>query len=235
MTSQTPRFLGILCLEYGLPPGAISPRPEPSSMLDPASYDFPIITETVAGAWADTVIHGDAALEPACIAAAKRLVERGAIVIAADCGFFIRHQAAVAAALNVPVALSSLLLAPTLLRELPPAANLAVITADSTNCSKDLVGVENPADEARVVIGGIEGGKLLRNELVRPPIPTDVADVEEEVGACIARLRAAHPEIAAILFECTVFPLVTAKIRRSTGLPIYDITDLCRLTLASVS
>ncbi|RWP57037.1 MAG: hypothetical protein EOR07_32100 [Mesorhizobium sp.] len=131
--------------------------------------------------------------------------------------------------------MSSLLLAPTLLRELPPAANLAVITADSTNCSKDLVGVENPADEARVVIGGIEGGKLLRNELVRPPIPTDVADVEEEVGACIARLRAAHPEIAAILFECTVFPLVTAKIRRSTGLPIYDITDLCRLTLASVS
>ncbi|WP_287298478.1 hypothetical protein [Mesorhizobium sp.] len=235
MTSQTPRFLGILCLEYGLSPGAISPTPEPGSMMDPANYDFPIITETAEGAWADSVIRGNPALEPACIAAAKRLVERGAIAIGADCGFFIRHQAAVAAAMNVPVALSSLLLVPTLLRELPPAAKLAVITADSTNCGKDLLGVDDPADRARVVIGGIEGGKLLRNELVRPPIPTDVADVEEEVGACIDRLCAAHPEIAAILFECTVFPLVTAKIRRSTGLPIYDITDLFRLTLASVS
>lgn len=45
MTSQTPRFLGSLSLEYGLPPGAISPPPEPGSMLNPASYDFPIITE----------------------------------------------------------------------------------------------------------------------------------------------------------------------------------------------
>ncbi|MER9671219.1 hypothetical protein [Mesorhizobium sp. M0203] len=158
-----------------------------------------------------------------------------AIVISADCGFFIRHQAAVAAATNVPVALWSLLLVPTLFRGLPRAAKLAAVTADSTSCSKDLLGIDDPADRARVVIGGIEGGKLLRNELVRPPIPTNVADIEKEVGACIARLRAAHPKIAAILFECTAFPLVTPAIRRSTGLPIYDITDLCRLTLASVS
>ncbi|WP_287330097.1 hypothetical protein [Mesorhizobium sp.] len=234
MTSQNPRSLGILSLEYGVLPGAISPTPEQSSMLNPA-YDFPIITETVEGAWADTVIRGDPALEPACLAAAQSLVERGAIVISADCGFFIRHQAAVAAAMNVPVALSSLLLVPTLLRELPRTAKLAVVTADSTNCGEDLLGVDDPADRARVVIGGIEGGQLLRNELARPPIPTDVADIEKEVSACIARLRAAHPEIATILFECTVLPLVAPAIRRSTGLPIYDITDLRRLTFASVS
>ncbi|TIL63540.1 MAG: hypothetical protein E5X73_34595 [Mesorhizobium sp.] len=131
--------------------------------------------------------------------------------------------------------MSSLLLVPTLLRELPRTAKLAVVTADSTNCGEDLLGVDDPADRARVVIGGIEGGQLLRNELARPPIPTDVADIEKEVSACIARLRAAHPEIATILFECTVLPLVAPAIRRSTGLPIYDITDLRRLTFASVS
>ncbi|RWJ01921.1 MAG: hypothetical protein EOR25_34010 [Mesorhizobium sp.] len=130
--------------------------------------------------------------------------------------------------------MSSLLLVPTLLRQLPYTAKLAIITADSRHCSEDLLGIADPADRARVVIGGIEGGKHLRNALMRPPIPTDVADTEKEVSACIAQLRAAHPQIAALLFECTGFPMVTPVIRRSTGLPIYDITDLCRLTLASV-
>lgn len=235
MESQTPRSLGFLSLDQGFPSGVISPTTDPGCFLNPASYDFPFIIETVEGAWADIVVRGDPALEPACIAAAKRLVERGAVVISADCGFFIRHQAAVAAAMNVPVALSSLLLVPTLLRQLPSAAKLAVVTADSTNCSEDLLGIDDPNNRARVVIGGVEGGQMLRDCFMRPPFPTDIADIEKEVGECITRLRAVNPEIAAILFECTAFPVVTSRIRRSTGLPAYDITDLCRLTFASVS
>ncbi|MER9482860.1 hypothetical protein NKI74_26325 [Mesorhizobium sp. M0494] len=236
MTSQRTCILGFLISEEGLSPGAIPPI-WPGSIVNPATYDFPItiIMETVMGAWSDIVIRGDPSLEPACIAAAKRLVERGAIAISADCGFFIRHQAAVAAAVNVPVAMSSLLLVPTLLGQLPRAAKLAVVTADSSHCGEDLLGVGDPADRARVVIDGVEGGEFLRKALMRPPIPTDVADIETEIAACVTRLRAAHPEIAALLFECTGFPCVTPAIRRGTGLPIYDIRGLLRLTLASLS
>ncbi|MGX9181946.1 hypothetical protein [Mesorhizobium sp. BHbdii] len=233
MTSQNRRPLGILKLDEGPPPGG-TPSPRPRFMLTPATYDLPIIWETVEGAWADIVIRGDSSLDLACIAAARRLVERGAVAITSNCGFFIRHQAVVAASVNIPVAMSSLLLVPTLLRQLPGSAKLAVVTADATHCGTDLLGVADPVDRGRVIIGGIEGGKLLRNALTRPPILTDVADIETEVAGCVAQLRAANPEIAALLFECTGFPLVTPAIRRSTGLPIYDITDLCRLTLASV-
>ena len=42
------------------------------------------------------------------------------------------------------------------------------------------------------------------------------------------------PDIQALLFECTGFPLVAAEVRRLTKLPVYDITTLCKLTLASV-
>ncbi|MHC4049414.1 aspartate/glutamate racemase family protein [Bradyrhizobium sp. 25ACV] len=230
MASQTPRSLGVLNLESGVSVW----KPRLGSITNPSTFGFPVVVETVEGAWADVVIRGDRALAPACIAAAQRLVERGAAVVSANCGFFIRHQAAVAASVNVPVALSSLLLVPTLLRQLPPAAKLAVVTADSTNFSEDLLGVANPADRARVVVGGIEGGKLLQNEMQRPPVPTEDAEIEADVAACVARLRAAHPEIAALLFECTAFPRITSAIRRFTGLPIYDITTLCRMTFASV-
>ncbi|UCI31798.1 hypothetical protein [Mesorhizobium sp. B4-1-4] len=235
MGSQALKSLGILNLERGLPPGEKPSEPRPGSLMNPATYDFAVISETVAGAWADVVIKGDPALEPACIAAAKRLVERGAVAISSNCGFFMRHQAAVAAAVNVPVVLSSLIILPALLRQIPATGKLAVVTADSTKVSDELLGIDKAKDRSRIVVGGIEGGKLLQNEMMRPPPPTDVADIEKDVVACVARLQEAHPKIAAILFECTAFPLVTPTIRRSTGLPIYDITDLCRLTLASLA
>ncbi|XSC42611.1 hypothetical protein ACF1BQ_030315 [Bradyrhizobium sp. RDT10] len=78
----------------------------------------------------ENVVRGDPSLEPAYIAAARRLVERGAIAIHSTCGFAVRYQRAVAAAVNVPVAMSSLLLLPALLRQLPPSAKIAVLTYD---------------------------------------------------------------------------------------------------------
>src|SRR5690349_13327394 len=104
MASLSARSLGILLLERGPSPSPFTPKP--GSMAHPATFDFPAITETVEGAWTDVVIRGNPALEPACIAAAQRLVDQGAVAITSNCGFFIRHQAAVAASVNVPVALS---------------------------------------------------------------------------------------------------------------------------------
>lgn len=183
----------------------------------------------------ERIVHGDPALEPAYISAAQRLVERGAVAITATCGFSIRHQPAVAASVNVPVAMSSLLLLPALLRQLSSAAKIAVLTYDSTHCGEDLLGIDDPAERSKIVMGGIEGGKFWRDELKRPAPPADVVAIETDVAACVARLRAAHPEITVILFECAAFPMVTPALRRITGLPIYDINTLCRLTFASVA
>ncbi|MER8467421.1 hypothetical protein [Mesorhizobium sp. M1396] len=231
--------LGVLTFEGG-PAGGHTPWPS-GTLLNPATFEFPMIWETVSGSRPEAVIRGDRALESPCIEAARRLVERGAKAITADCGFFIRHQEAVAAAVNVPVAMSSLLLVPTLLRQLPPAAKLAIVTADSTHCDINLLGINEPADRERVVIGGgFSSSTLHRMEvmLASHPTKTDiaacVADMETDLSACITRLRDSHPDVAAVLFECTAFPMVTPAIRRKTKLPIYDITTLCRLTFGSV-
>ncbi|MCK1698568.1 hypothetical protein [Bradyrhizobium sp. 144] len=243
MASQTVRSLGFLNLERKFPPGAQPPKPKSGSLLNPDTYGFSVITETVAGAWSDRVICGDPMLEPACIGAARRLLDRGAVAISSNCGFFMRHQAAVAAAVNVPVALSSLLLVPMLLRQLPARAKLAVVTADSRHCGEDLLGLNDPVERSRIVIGGVEEGEWFVNlmkdwsedESERPPTQTYEAHLEADVANCVARLRAAHPEIMALVLECTGFPPVAPTLRRITGLPVYDITTLCRLMLASVT
>lgn len=235
MTSQAEPSLGVLLLERGVQPVRPNPTPLAGSLTSPATFNFPVISETVEGAWVENVVRGDPSLEGPYIAAARRLVDRGAVAISSNCGFSIRHQAAVAASVRVPVVMSSLLLLPALLRQLPASAKIAVLTYDSSHCGEDLLGVNDPATRARIVIGGIEGGKFWHDELKRPAPPVDIAAIERDVAACVARLREAHPEIAILLFECAGFPLVAAAIRRISKLPVYDITSLCRLTIASLA
>lgn len=183
----------------------------------------------------ENVVQGDPTLEPAYIVAARRLVERGAVAISSTCGYSIRHQPAVAASVNVPVVMSSLILLPALLRQLAPQAEIAVVTYDSIHCEERLLGLDDPAQRARVVVAGIEGGKYWRDELKRPAPPTDVTAMRADVSNCVARLRGAHPHIGAILFECAGFPIVAPAIRRIARIPVYDITSLCRMTMASVA
>ncbi|QRM32837.1 hypothetical protein [Microvirga sp. VF16] len=235
MAPQPQRSLGILNLERGEAPDAMPAAPPHGCLMSSTTYGVPVIAEAVEGAWADLVVPGAPELEPACIAAAKRLVERGAAVITANCGYFIRHQAAVAAAVNVPVVTSSLLLLPTLLNQLPPRSKLAVLVAQPKHLTDDMLGITDPSARSRVVVGGIEDSVLVRNENMRPPPPTDPADTEKDVVASVQALHKAHPDIGAFLLECTAMPLTAPAVRRVTGLPAYDITTLCRMTLASVA
>ncbi|MER8678209.1 hypothetical protein [Mesorhizobium sp. M0037] len=239
MGSQIVGALGILELQQGATPRE-SPEPHPENVE--LYGGVPLISEVVAGAWAEDVIRGNPGIEGACIVAARRLVNRGAAAITSDCGFFVRHQNAVAASVRVPVVMSSLLLAPMLLRQLPRDAKLAVLTADARHCSVELLGLNPQNDRARVVIGGIEGSKVL-DELNRPYMPksqitdtpqlTNAAALEKEVIASLDRLRAEHPQVSAVLLECTAFSLVAPSIRSFAKLPVYDIGDLCRMTLST--
>jgi hypothetical protein len=113
--------LGILHLERGLPPGTPRPNPFPGSVWNPDTHGFPVMPETVEGAWVDNIIRGDPSLGAAFVVAARRLADRGAIVISSTCHFAARHHDAVSASLDVPVGLSSLILLPALLRQLPQA------------------------------------------------------------------------------------------------------------------
>ncbi|XSC42570.1 hypothetical protein ACF1BQ_029950 [Bradyrhizobium sp. RDT10] len=54
-----------------------------------------------------------------------------------------------------------------------------------TRLSEDTIGVENPKDLTMVVIGGVEGGTLWRNEMQRPPPPN------EAIGPALAPVSAA--------------------------------------------
>lgn len=67
-------------------------------VANPETFDFPIMTEKVEGPHMDRLWARDPSIESAVIVAAERLVKRGAVALASDCGLFSWHQPAVAAA-----------------------------------------------------------------------------------------------------------------------------------------
>jgi Asp/Glu/hydantoin racemase len=61
----------------------------------------------------------------------------------------------------------------------------------------------------------------------------DVA--REEHFRVARRLVAEHPDVGAIVLECTNMPPYTADIQRETGLPVFDIVSLVNMVHAGLA
>src|SRR5206468_411602 len=117
MENKHSHVLGILSLDEELPPPPWK------------NYDYPILVERVPGALVEKVIAGDETVISNYIQAGEKLIKRGASALASTCGFTIRFQKQLSSALGVPVAASSLLLAPFLAATYNDT--IGIITIDS--------------------------------------------------------------------------------------------------------
>ncbi|MGZ5207344.1 MAG: aspartate/glutamate racemase family protein, partial [Caldimonas sp.] len=63
----------------------------------------------------------------------------------------------------------------------------------------------------------------------------DAAEAEAATVAAAARLVARHPEVAAIVLECTNMPPYADAVRAATRLPVHDIATLIAARLAAAA
>ena len=54
----------------------------------------------------------------------------------------------------------------------------------------------------------------------------DIDLAEQDVVEAALRLVAGHPEVGAIVLECTNMPPYAAAVQAATGLPVYDIYSM---------
>ncbi|MER8855998.1 hypothetical protein NKH94_31440, partial [Mesorhizobium australicum] len=173
---------------------------------------------------------GDPRCEDKYIEAANELVRLGADAITSDCGFTVRYQKAIAAAVPVPVWTSSLLLLPSLLLHIPANKRIAVLTYDSRFLDHGILSVLGIADRSRLLIEGLEGTELY-DYMWAEKGQIKVAKALSDTDDIIARIGK-HHDVAAVLCECTFFVRVAGRIRASTGLPVYDASSNAALLMA---
>ena len=210
--------LGVVMLETHFPriPGDIG---------NPETFPFPVLYEVVPGASAIRVVHGQAhGLIDAFIDAGQHLVDRGAAAIMTSCGFMALHQATLADALPVPVATSSLLQVSMASKLLPPGKRVGVLTISTADLAPAQLRAANaPLDTP---VGGLPRQSHFASVFLDDGPTLDPQLAETELLAAADELRRRHPEIGALVLECTNMGPYTAALARHTGLAVFDVTSL---------
>lgn len=208
--------LGILMLE------AKFPRIY-GDMGNATTWPFPVIYRVVLGASPEKVVlKGAEGLLPDFIAAAQELVRLGAEAITTNCGFLSLFQKELAAAVNVPVATSALMQVPWVQATLPPGKRVGIVTVSkATLTPRHLDAANVPRDTP---IAGTENGKEFFRVLIKAEKnDMDIDLAERDVVEAGTNLVKAHPEIGALVLECTNMPPYAAALQAATGLPVYDV------------
>ena len=206
--------VGILMLE------ARFPR-IPGDMGNALTWPFPVMYKVVRDASPDRVVRGGAAgMLPAFIDAAQELVADGVDGITTNCGFLSLFQAELAAAVGVPVAASSLMQVAQVNAILPPGkvAGILTISASSlTDAHLTAAGVP-----LTTPIGTTEGGQEFTRAILDNELELDVDLARADNIKAARALVGQHPEIGALVLECTNMIPYAADIRAAVGLPVYS-------------
>ncbi len=211
--------LGILMLEARFPRIL-------GDMGNGLTWNFPVLFRVVRGASPTRVVEqGATGLLDAFIEAARDLVDLGAEGITTNCGFLSLFQRELAAAVQVPVATSSLMQVPWVQATLPPGQRVGVITVNKAGVTpRHLEAAGVPLD---VPIEGTEGGREFFRVLIRAEKKDlDVDLARQDILDAAARLVTTHPEVGAIVLECTNMPPYAADVAEATGLPVHDIYSM---------
>ena len=233
-------FIGVLMLDTAFP------RPVGDIGNRNSFRGIPMRFARVPQAKADRVLSSDPfsglkSLFPAFLKEALNLQSQGALGITTSCGFLAPMQQDMAAHLDIPVALSSLLQVAWVQSLLPLDKVCGVITIDAERLTtKHLTTVGAAASTP--IVGMPTRGAFAEFILSERSID-DLSGVDKPAvemrrhieAELIAASRALPRNTGAIVLECTNLPPYRAALRKHTGLPIYDVQTLVRWFWAGFS
>ncbi len=202
----------------------------PGDMGHAGTFPFPVRYHRVSGASPDLVVRkGAQGLLPAFVEGARQLEREGVGAVTTNCGFLVKYQAELAASVRIPVLTSSLLMVPLVHRMLPPGRRVGILTVNAPGLGDEHLRGAGIGPEIPLAVAGLESEKEFTRVLLGDELELDVDLAREEHIRVARRLIADHPDVGAIVLECTNMPPYAADVQRATGLPVFDIVSLVTL------
>lgn len=211
--------VGIICLEshFAKPKG---------HLRNHYTFNFPTVHKVLKNIDIPRLLFNPTPdlLEP-FIQAAKDLEAEGVKAITGSCGFMARFQPELAAAVNIPVLVSSLLQVPLVRTMHGVDAKIGVLTASNKALTEaHFNGVHS--DINHVVIKGMEGYDYFWDTIIEGKNnDIDLDRMEKEVCDA-AEVLAKENNLDALILECTDLPAFSHAVHKRVGLPVYDINAL---------
>ncbi len=221
-------LIGILMLETTFPriPGDIG---------NPHTFSFPVIHKVIPGATPErVVIDADARLVDDFIDAGETLIARGVKAITTSCGFLALFHQQLVEALSVPVYTSSLLQVHLACRVIRRNQKVGIITARKQSLTAaHLAGVG--IEGASIVVVGMEDAEEFSAVFIGGKQTLNEEKCRYEMRSAASKLISRHPDVGAIVLECTNMPPYADTIRQITGLPVFDAVTLVNHAYAAAS
>src|SRR5262245_16171879 len=190
----------------------------PGDVGNATTFRFPVRYELVEGVDPADLKAPDRAraAAPSFARAARALEVAGARVIGTGCGYLSILQSEIQAAVRVPVLSSSLLQVPWVALTLGPGRRVGIVTADSRALGDayfEPLGWTSRTVPVAVV--GIEHEAEFIDLLYRPDLEEDeIRHMHRAMGRLARRFVEAHPDVGALVLECTNLPPFAATMQQ---------------------
>lgn len=206
----------------------------PGDMGNATTWPFPVLYRIVRNATPDRVVrHNAAGLLDDFLTAARDLVADGVDGITTNCGFLILFQDALQKALGVPVATSSLMQVATIDRLLPAGQRAGILTVSKSTLTRHHLEAAGVPDGTPVET--TEGGREFTRVILDGERTMDVDAACADNVEAARRLVADHPDVGAIVLECTNMTPYAAEIGNATGLPVFTMVSFVTWFHAALS
>jgi hypothetical protein len=214
-----PPALGIVRLDYDYPPAE-------GDTDCPASFGYDVYYRCVPGLTFEMAQDGQFTeqVERNFADAIKWLEMKGAGAITGDCGFMMAFQVIARKIASAPVCMSSMVQCPIISCAIDDDDKILILTANAKSLKpqKEVLLTEcgfKVDDDKFIIVGcqDVEGfdavskGKKVPLDIVQPGVVRLAADVLRK-----------HPDIGAILLECTELPPYADALRQALRLPVWD-------------
>ncbi|WP_209508219.1 MULTISPECIES: aspartate/glutamate racemase family protein [unclassified Ruegeria] len=199
----------------------------PGDMGNAQTWPFPVHYRIVRDASPDRVVRRKAeGMLDMFINAAQELVKDGVDGITTNCGFLSLFQNELAQAVPVPVATSSLMQVEMVNRILPAGKRAGVLTISASTLTQDhLLAANVPLDTP---IGTTEGGAEFTRAILGNELGLDMEKARKDNVEAAMALTSEHPDLGAIVLECTNMCPYASDIQRATGLPVFSIVSFVK-------
>ena len=193
----------------------------PGDFGNAATWPVPVMYRVVRGASPHREVRERAdGLLDAFIESGKQLVADGADGLTTTCGFLSLFQDELAQAVDVPVAASSLMQVPTVQKLLPSGKRVGVMTVSRENLTADhLAAAGAPLDTP---IAGTETGREFFHFIMENRPTMDVNTCRLDLLDAGRQLVSDHPDVGAVVLECTNMGPYASELRRELGIPIFS-------------
>lgn len=202
----------------------------PGDMGNATTFDYPVLYESIGDVDPFWVLSSEPHPEvlKRTIIASRRLVLQGVRSIIGNCGFFANYQPEVAKVIDVPFFNGSLMQLPMLLTSVGANKKVGVLTANGP-LLLDAPALKNcgvaESDMDRVVVYGAEKGTQM-NRITGEEGSFDPEAFKQELVSLAVQMVEKHPDIDAVVLECTEFPPHAYAIQDAIRRSVWDFTTM---------